>query len=166
MSFTFENITMIGLVLLTGLSAGLCFTWANAVSPGIGRLDDSSYLLSIQSMNRTILNPLFFIVFFGPFFLAAVNLYVFKDAASSFLWLVGIAMAIYFLGLVLVTIIGNVPLNEILDRTDISSASTEELRSLRDTFEAKWNRFHLIRTVSAITSFVLLLISFTQTIHK
>lgn len=27
-------------ILFTGLSAGLCFTWSNAITPGIGRLDD------------------------------------------------------------------------------------------------------------------------------
>jgi hypothetical protein len=44
MVFTFENIIMIALVLLTGLSAELCFNWSNTVTPGIGRLDDLGYL--------------------------------------------------------------------------------------------------------------------------
>ena len=44
MDFTFENIGAIALILLTGLSAGLCFTWSNAITPGIGRLDDVGYL--------------------------------------------------------------------------------------------------------------------------
>ena len=63
MNFAFENTTSILLVLVTGLSAGLCFTWLNAVTPGIGNLDNQGYLNAFQQMNRTIINPMFFIVF-------------------------------------------------------------------------------------------------------
>ena len=162
MSFTIENIIMVALVLLTGLSAGLCFTWHNAVTPGIGRLDNLGYLSAFQQMNRTILNPTFFVVFFGPFFLSLINLYVFRSASSSIIWLLILAAATYFLGVVLVTIFGNIPLNELLDKSDLTSVSIEELKNLRETFEAKWNRFHLIRTVTSIISFFLLIISLIQ----
>ena len=60
-------------MILTGLSAGLCFTWGNAVTPGIGKLDDLGFLMAFQQMNRVILNPIFFIVFIGPFFLGIIN---------------------------------------------------------------------------------------------
>ena len=68
MEFSVNTITTISTILLTGLSAGLCFTWTNAITPGIGRLDDLGYLQSFQEMNRAIINPIFLIVFFGPFF--------------------------------------------------------------------------------------------------
>jgi len=162
MEFIFENTIFISLILLTGLSAGLCFTWSNAVTTGIGRLDDLGYLSAFQQMNRTILNPVFFIVFFGPLLLNLVNIYLFKNTSSTIMWLLILATTIYFLGVVLITIFGNVPLNEMLDKTDLGSASIEELRSLRETFEVKWNRLHLIRTFTSIISFLLLLISLIQ----
>ena len=59
MEFSINSITTISTILLTGLTAGLCFTWTNAVTPGIGRLDDLGYLQSFQEMNRAIINPLF-----------------------------------------------------------------------------------------------------------
>ncbi len=159
MEFVFENTIFIALVLLTGLSAGLCFTWSNAVTTGIGRLDDLGYLNAFQQMNRTILNPMFFIVFFGPLLLNLVNIYLFKSTSSTIIWLLIFATVTYFLGVVLITIFGNVPLNEMLDKTDLSSASVEELRNLRETFEVKWNRLHLIRTLTSAISFLLLLIN-------
>ena len=67
MEITFQNSIYILLIVLTGLSAGLCFTWTNAVTPGIGRLDDLGFLQSFQQMNRTILNPIFFIAFTNEF---------------------------------------------------------------------------------------------------
>ena len=162
MEITYQNGILIALVLLTGLSAGLCFTWTNAVSPGIGKLDDLGFLQSFQQMNRTILNPLFFIVFFGPFFLNLINVYLYRNLNGPLFWMLIVITALYFFGVVLVTIIGNVPLNELLDRTDLNMASSVELSELREAFEAKWNRFHLIRTLTAITSFILLLLYLTQ----
>jgi uncharacterized membrane protein len=162
MDLTIENIGIITLVVLTGLSAGLCFTWSNSITPGIGRLNDLGYLASFQQMNRTILNPIFFIVFFGPLFLGLINLYVFKNASNSIIGLLILAIGIYLFGVLMVTIFGNVPLNEILDKTDLSSASSEDLKSLREKFEVKWNRLHLIRTISSITSFIILIISLIQ----
>ena len=162
MDITFENIVISALIVLTGLSAGLCFTWSNAITPGIGRLDNQGYLMSFQQMNRTIINPLFFLVFFGPSLLGAINLYLFKNAPSPLIWSLILGVAIYFFGVVLVTIFGNVPLNEVLDKTDLNSASIEELRQLRERFEVKWNRLHLIRTLSSIISFLLLLIGLFQ----
>jgi len=162
MEFIFENSIFIVLVLLTGLSAGLCFTWSNAVTTGIGLLDDLGYLSAFQQMNRTILNPTFFIVFLGPIPLHLINIYLFKSTSSTTLWLLILATVIYFLGVVLITIFGNVPLNEMLDKTNLGSESVEELKSLRDAFENKWNRLHQIRTISSSISFLLLLISFIQ----
>ncbi|WP_298238247.1 DUF1772 domain-containing protein [uncultured Algibacter sp.] len=158
MDFTFQNTSIIVLTLLTGLSAGLSFTWANTITTGIGNLDNYGYLSAFQQMNRTILNLPFFIVFFGPFVLGLVNLYSFKNAPSSLIGVLISATIIYFLGVVLVTIFGNVPLNEVLDKTDLISASNEDLKALRNIFEAKWNRLHLIRTVSSIGSFFLLIL--------
>ena len=159
MNLTFENITIVVLVILTGLSAGLCFTWSNAVTSGIGRLDNLGYLSAFQQMNRTILNPLFVIVFFGPLLLGITNLYVFRNASNYLIWLLILAIAIYFFGVLLVTIFGNVPLNDILDKTELTTAGKDELSQLRDMFELKWNRLHLIRTISSIVSFTLLILS-------
>lgn len=72
------------------------------------------------------------------------------------------AAVIYTVGVVVVTIFGNVPLNELLDKTNLATASTEDLKTLRATFETKWNQFHTIRTVTATIAFVLLIISAMQ----
>lgn len=159
MNLSIENIGIITLVLLTGLSAGLCFTWSNSITPGIGRLNDFEYLASFQQMNRTILNPVFFMVFFGPFFLSLMNLYVLRNASSPIIWMLVLSTLTYLFGVLLITVFGNVPLNEMLDKTDLITASTVELKNLRDNFEVKWNRLHLIRTISAVISFLLLILT-------
>ena len=46
-----ESMILASAILLTGLMAGIFFTWSNAVKPGIGKLSDIEYLRSLQSMN-------------------------------------------------------------------------------------------------------------------
>lgn len=157
MDYTSQNLVTITLILLTGLSAGLCFTWSNAVTTGIGKLDDLSYLSAFQQMNRSIINPLFIIVFFGPLFAGLTNIYLFKNESGTMIWLLIIAVALYFFGVILVTIFGNVPLNEILDKTNLEISSIQDLKQLRERFESKWNVFHLVRTITSAISFLVLI---------
>nr|WP_299344637.1 DUF1772 domain-containing protein [Allomuricauda sp.] len=159
MEISTSNITLFAATLLIGLVAGLCFTWGNAVTPGVGQLEDMGYLQSFQKMNRSIENPLFFAVFFGSFFVGIVTVITNRGISPTHFWLVVIAIAIYFFGVVLVTVFGNVPLNQLLDKTDLINSTTGQLRTLRENFEKPWNRFHSIRVVSATISFALLIVA-------
>lgn len=157
-NFDAHTIVLLLATLLTGLTAGLCFTWNNAVTPGIGQLVDMGYLRSFQEMNRAIINPTFMIVFFGPVFLHIANIFLFRTSSSTIIWMLVASAVLYIIGVGLVTIFGNVPLNELLDKTDLMQASSGELELLRDKFEIKWNRLHFIRTISSILSFLLLIL--------
>ena len=156
MEINFKIIVFIVSILFTGLTAGLCFTWSNAVTPGIGRLDNLSFLKAFQAMNRSIINGQFMIVFMGPTILLFVNAFLFRNSNIIF-WLFLIAAIFFFIGIGLITVFGNVPLNEILDKSNLESLSKLELQTLRNKFEQPWNRLHAIRTVSSITSFLLLI---------
>jgi len=162
MEFKLRLIVLILGILFTGLTAGLCFTWSNAVTPGIGRLDNLTFLKSFQSMNRAIINGRFIVVFFGPVLLLFLNSYLFKNNSTSF-WLFLIAAILFFIGIGLVTIFGNVPLNEILDKSNLETLSKIELQELRNKFEQPWNNWHTIRTVSSFSAFVLLIIGMLYT---
>lgn len=145
-------------ILFTGLSAGLCFTWSNAITPGIGRLDDLGFLQAFQAMNRSILNASFLIVFLGPVPLLFANAILHRNANpvtfKSFL----IAAILYFVGIGIITVFKNVPLNEVLDKTVLENLSVIELKELRAKFEQPWNRWHIQRTIASFTSFALLLV--------
>ena len=156
MELNFKIIVLILSVLFTGLTAGLCFTWSNAVTPGIGRLDDMSYLKAFQSMNRVIINFQFMIVFMGPTILLFLNAYLFRSNSTAF-WLFLVAAILFFIGIGLVTVFGNVPLNEILDASNLEILSKIELQELRNKFEQPWNHWHTFRVLSSLTSFVFLI---------
>ncbi|PRX56040.1 DUF1772 domain-containing protein [Flagellimonas meridianipacifica] len=159
MEITVNSLTLLVTILLVGLVAGLCFTWGNAVTPGIGQLDDLGYLQAFQKMNRSIENPLFFVVFIGSFPIGLAAIFMNKGISPLNFWLILIAVAIYFFGVVLVTILGNVPLNQVLDKTDLLASSVEELRALRQRFEQPWNRFHTLRIFASTISFAMLVLA-------
>ncbi|WP_166923575.1 anthrone oxygenase family protein [Flavobacterium poyangense] len=153
-----KTITLLLATLLTGLLAGIFFTWGNAITPGIGRLDAINYLRAFQHMNRTILNPSFFLIIFGSMLLSFITAYFHKSDTTLF-WLTISAALIYFAGVFLVTLLGNIPLNNMLDKTDLTSITLQEATVLRDKFEVKWNNLHLIRIGASLLSFLLLIIS-------
>ncbi len=163
MEFNLTTAVVLLTILLTGLTAGLCFTWSNAVTPGIGQLDDLGFLEAFQKMNRAIINPAFLLVFFGPFLGHILTVYLKYQQGGSGFWFYVIAGLLFILGVVFVTVFRNVPLNEILDKTDLATATAEELKALRRQFETPWNQWHRVRTLSSLTSFALLLIGVVLT---
>ena len=157
MEINYKIIVLILSILFTGLTAGLCFTWFNAVTPGIGRLDNLSFLKAFQAMNRAIINSQFMIIFMGPTILLFVNAVLFRTNNTTF-WLFLIAAIIFFIGIGLLTVFGNVPLNEMLDNSNLESLSKLELQTLRNKFENPWNRCNTLRKASSITSCSLLIV--------
>ena len=139
--------------------AGIFFTWTNAVNPGIGTLDDMTYMKAFQAMNRLILNPLFYIVFILPVLTISISTYMSFGSTKLYVFeLFLLSTLLYVLGVFLITILGNIPLNELLENTDLEKISLTELSDLRGKIENKWNNFNLIRTVSSFISFLLLVI--------
>ena len=75
-------------------------------------------------MNKVILNPLFFIVFILPILTIPISTYLSFDSTKNYVFeLLLISSIIYFTGVFLVTALGNIPLNELLDRTDLNKLS-------------------------------------------
>jgi uncharacterized membrane protein len=153
-------------IFLTGLMAGIFFTWSNAVKPGIGKLGDIEYLRALQSMNRVILNNAFRIIFLGAIIaVALVPVFYFNLYPKNIFWLFVFTLVIYWIGVFGVTVSGNIPLNEILDKTNLESITHEEIKTLRKSIELKWNNYNLIRCISSGITFILLIVSFL-TLYK
>jgi len=148
--------------LLTGLSAGFFITWSVSVLPGLSNLSDEAFIRSMQSINRYIQNPVFFIIFIGPMVLLSVVCYQFYQLGhlGTFKWIL-IALILYVIGVFGVTVIGNVPLNNKLDKVGMDVSSTE-LTAERVAFEQPWNKYHYIRTVMAILAFACITIAITH----
>ncbi len=145
-------------VLLNALSTGFFFAWSVSVILGTKKVADVTYLESMQSINREILNPAFFTVFFGSLIALIITAYLQFNNKPVF-WLVLASAIIYLIGVFGVTAFGNVPLNNKLDTLKITKLSVLELKNFRTYYESTWNHYHNIRTISSMVSFILLLIS-------
>ena len=157
MEISSSSITLFVAVMLTGLSAGFFYAWEFTVIPGTKRVGDHTYIETMQSVNRAIINPAFMLIFFGPLVFQLLSAYQFKGTTAF--WYLVAATAIYFFGSLLVTMMGNVPMNNALDLVNLKGLSPEQLINQRSSYEPKWNRLHLIRTAFAVVSFVILLLT-------
>lgn len=160
MEFNIKNTILYLAIVTLALSAGLFYAWSISAIPGFKKVGDRSFLESMQAINRAILNPWFFIIFFGPVILLLSSTYLqFKVKLDQIFWLVLLSTLLYTFGNILVTIFGNVPLNQMLDKADLSSMSTRELKSLREAFENKWNKYNHIRAFCSVLAFLSLLLA-------
>lgn len=158
MEISVKSITLLTAVILTGLSAGFFYAWMVSVIPGTKKVIDITYLESMQSINRAILNPAFYLVFMGSPLVLAISTFQQYQAGPKF-WLLLAATLIYLLGTFAVTAFGNVPLNDALDVLDLGSLGEVEISDFRRSYEEKWNRLHWIRTLFAVLSFVISLLA-------
>jgi len=157
---TTYTIIQVAAVVLAGLAAGLFYSYDCSVVNGLGNLPDKEYLSAFQSINRAILNPYFFLSFMGSLILlpiAAWTTYKGENLVPFYFMLA--AAILYAVGVFGVTIAGNVPLNDMLDKFDIGNASAEAIQDMRQKFEVKWNLLQHVRTYAAILAFTSAIIS-------
>ena len=147
--------------LLCALVAGLVFTFAIVVMPGIKNLGDLGFLESFKAMDRVIQDnqPIFMLVWLGSavVLLGSTVLGIWQLAGLERLILV-VACTIYVLGVHVPTITINIPLNNHLQSQDLRTMNASELQETRAGFETRWLRWNAIRTVLAILTTVLLLV--------
>jgi uncharacterized membrane protein len=160
MGINFNNVVLLLTIFVVALMAGLFYNWSTAITTGLHRLDDKEYLSAMQSINRTIQNPWFFLSFFGVIVLLPLCTYLqYKGEIKFNFYLTLFALIIYFTGVMLVTISINIPLNNMLDAFDINNAKLNDIVNMRKAFETKWNSYNMIRTISSIISLILLLLA-------
>jgi len=83
----------------------------------------------------------------------------YKDGQTSSFYFLLAAAILYAVGVFGITIGGNVPLNNMLDKFDIAQASADAIQDVRQKFEAKCNYLQHARTYAAILSFIVSVIS-------
>jgi uncharacterized membrane protein len=143
-------------ILATGLMSGLLYGWAVSVIPGTRRIPDTAYVATMQNINRAIINPAFVIPFMGiPALLAGAAVVQFRAGDNRRGFLLTGAAVTYIVGVLGVTIRGNVPLNDALEAFELADSDERALANRRQTYETPWNRWHYLRTAANIGSFTL-----------
>ncbi len=134
---------------LAGMSAGFFFTYQISVIRGLAIVDDETYVRTFQAVNATIRSAPFAVVFFGTVPALILALVLHRQASRSIRGLLTLAV-VAAIATVLITFVGNVPLNEELALiTNVDPATAADARA---AFESDWNRLNLIRTVTSIVA--------------
>jgi uncharacterized membrane protein len=157
---TIQTTIQVAAVVLAGLAAGLFYSWDCAIVGGLGNLPDEQYLAAFQSINRVILNPCFFMSFIGSLILLPIAAWMtYKTGTTTAFYFMLAAAILYAVGVFGVTIGGNVPLNDMVDKFDIANASSEAIKAMRLKFETNWNSLQHVRTYASILAFIAAVIS-------
>lgn len=144
---------------LLALASGLFYAYSCSVNTGLANLTDIEYLRAMQSINVAIINPLFFLSFMGSLFMLPIATWMTYRAyrINSIFYLLLTASAVYAIGVMGVTMFGNVPLNQALASFDVGNASFSDMATQRAAFETPWNTFHSIRTIANFSALVIFL---------
>lgn len=141
-------------VVCHGALAGLFFAFSCAIGPALRRVDDLSYIEVFRAINAAILNAWFLLAFFAaPLSAAAASMVHLRlETSTPLMWLLpGVVCSVLTTG---ITVAANVPLNQALDRAEITTSPLR--RAARARFEGPWNRWNLWRTLSSFGALVAL----------
>ena len=119
----------------------------------LGRLPSDHGIAAINDVNVTVINPMFFLAFFGT---AALCLAA--SAGSALRWtassgtLVLLASVIHLVGCIGVTMLRNVPLNNALAAATLG---TSEAAALWARYLSEWTFWNTVARVAPLVSAVL-----------
>ncbi|GAA2136357.1 hypothetical protein GALLR39Z86_38990 [Glycomyces algeriensis] len=146
--------TLLLATITTGLTAGVYVDWSNTIMPGLGDVDDRTFVAAFQALDAAIMNPLFLgLEFTGSLLLIALALvlHIRSGQRAALLWL-SVALAAYLVSVV-ITMGVNEPLNQQL-RSVTEAASDADFAAARALLdEARWTAWNTVRALAALTAF-------------
>ncbi|MGX7674248.1 anthrone oxygenase family protein [Plantactinospora sp. DSM 117369] len=137
-----------GAVVAMGLIAGFFYAYACSVMIGLARVDDHTFISTMQWINATVRNGWFAASFFGALPLTAIAaiLHLRRDGRPVLPWIVA-AFLLYVVAFA-ITMGISVPLNEELAAAGDPSAIGDPA-AVRAAYEGSWVNWNIARAVAA-----------------
>jgi uncharacterized membrane protein len=132
----------------SALVAGVLFGFSTFIMPGLGRLSAAEATRAMQSINITAITPLFMGALFGTAAVcvaAVVGVVVDWDSSYGVYVLVG--GALYLFGVIGVTMVANVPRNNVLAAVDAAGPDAERVWT---TYLREWTAWNHVRTIAPL----------------
>ncbi|WP_198028682.1 DUF1772 domain-containing protein [Mesorhizobium sp. WSM3626] len=133
-----------------GVVGGVFFAFSNFVMPAFARLPAAGGIAAMNSINVTVITPMFMTALFGTGLVCIVLIagaLIGWNQPGSF-WLLAGAL-IYLAGNPIVTMAFNVPLNDALAAVDPASSNGAAVWT---SFLRDWVMWNHVRTVTAIVA--------------
>jgi uncharacterized membrane protein len=142
-------------VFWLGLMTGFFWTYSANVNFATLQMDGSTYALVQSSLNRNVRHAMFFCFFFGaPMLCALAVLAAWPARRERWLWCLGLAGALYALGIVVFTAQVNLPLNVYTESWNPQALPADWART-----RERWNAANLWRAVASAATFALALLA-------
>ena len=142
----------------SGLMAGLFFAFSVSVMGGLARLPREAGMAAMNAINVVIQNPVFFLAFFGTALLCLVlgiaSLVRLGEAGGPYIF---VGSLLYLVGVMVVTIVFNVPLNDALAAADPASAEGSALWDRYLSTWTAWNHLRVVAPLGSLACFILAL---------
>ncbi len=146
-----HNIVQLACILGTGLIAGTFFAFSSFIMAALGRQPPAAGMAAMQAINITVINPLFMGVLFGTALLSVFAGYVAFRSGGDANTLAGAAL--YLIGVIGITMVFNVPLNNELAALDPAAADSIRVWSRYLTDWTFWNSVRGIAAAAACVAF-------------
>ena len=148
-------------VLGTAIVGGVFFAFSSFIMKALARVPPAEGIAAMQSINVVVINPSFLGAFMGTALLSVgvIVLALLNSDHPSAMFFLGGAVC-YFAGTFLVTMFGNVPLNDQLASVSASDPAAAELWM---HYLDRWTMWNTVRTVAAIGATFLFTLGLMQT---
>ncbi|MBR1121227.1 DUF1772 domain-containing protein [Bradyrhizobium lablabi] len=142
-----------------GLLAGLYFAFSTFIMTALGRIDQAAGIAAMNSINKVIVQSLFLPVFLGStatcLLLAVLGLIRWNEPGALAMIAGGL---LYVVGMFVVTMVFNVPLNNALAAVNLASP---EAQVLWTRYLSDWTFWNHVRTIASTLAFALLIAAIT-----
>ena len=131
----------------SGVMAGILFAFSSFVMRALDTIETGPRIVAMQQINQKIVNPLFVLIFAGTGLISVYLMIAGVDDSTAGDRAARLGAVLYLLGVIIVTMTRNIPLNTRLDRVDPDS---EEALSIWDWYRDRWLRWNHLRTLSSV----------------
>ncbi|PCG82766.1 hypothetical protein CIB93_28400 [Streptomyces sp. WZ.A104] len=138
-------------VIVNGLYAGFMLTFLVAIMPGLAELTDQQFTAAMRRFNEKVPGPVFLVLFLSVVALPAAAFFTGLGEHDEVAGPAIVAALVCAVAGHVVTIAGNVPLNNALAASEGGDDS-----AARAAFEPRWNTLHQVRTAFALAACALL----------
>lgn len=147
-------------VMTFATMGGVYFTFSTFVMRALNELPATEAAAAMNAINRVILTSWFKPLFFGSSLLALLGIGIgVVNYAAPLLQTLSISSGVIYLGgMLAVTGLFNVPLNNRLAEAATNSTNVENNQELWRQYYHRWMYFNHIRTISCLLSSLLVLI--------
>ena len=142
---TWTFVVLLAATVTAGLQAGLFYAYSCSVMPGLARGDDKTFVEGMRGINVAIINGWFMLSFLGAPLLAGVAVLLNLGSGATLWWSVGGFAGL--LAMIVLTAVVHIPMNNAL------MEGGDAYARVRSTFETRWVRWNIVRTLVTIAGF-------------